>query len=88
MPIPVPPKVEVAENLIKKKISTVVVTNRKGKFMPVVHCAVGKEDMEKEKIADNILAIFKKVVDFIKVHQKIKNVYVKKTMSKAVYIEA
>lgn len=53
----------------------------KGKYLPVVHCLVGTENMAAEELADNIEA----VLDAVKAktgEQRIKSVYVKLTMGK------
>lgn len=59
----------------------VTVSNKKGKFMPVVQSVVGKEDTDDAKIVENMLAIYNSVVLALpQKKQNIKNIYVKLTM--------
>jgi len=52
-----------------------------------VKCAVGKEDMKDEDVADNVLAVFTAFANGLPQHDKnIKDVLLKLTMSKAVAI--
>ncbi|MCL5100689.1 MAG: 50S ribosomal protein L1 [Candidatus Marsarchaeota archaeon] len=55
----------------------------KGKYLPTVHTLVGSEDMEPQKLYDNIDEVIKAVVK--KVGQgRIRSAYVKLTMSKPI----
>ncbi|MCD6434464.1 MAG: 50S ribosomal protein L1 [Candidatus Diapherotrites archaeon] len=66
----------------------VKVSNKKGKFMPVVHVVVGKESMDDRKIAENILAVYDAVVKSLPGKKyNIKSLYVKETMGPAIKIE-
>jgi len=70
-------KLEEAAERAKK----VVRIKSKGKYLPVVHCLVGTENMSAEELADNIEA----VLDAVKAktgEHRIKSVYVKLTMGK------
>jgi len=58
----------------------------KGKYLPVVHAPVGTEDMDIEKIAENVEAVYDKVKNKAGEHN-IKSVYVKLSMGKPVKIE-
>ncbi len=67
-------------NLVTELNRRIVLRN-KGKYLPTIHCVVGSEDMEPEKLQANI----REVMDAVskKVGQNhIKSVYVKLTMSK------
>ncbi len=62
--------------------SVVKVTNKKGKFMPLVHISVGKEEMKDEDIADNALAVYQAILPAIGNKQvNVKSVLLKMTMS-------
>lgn len=79
MPKPLLGNVNVA-NLVTELNRRIVLRN-KGKNLPTLHCVVGTEDMEPEKLQTNI----REVIDAVnkKVGQNhIKSVYVKLTMSK------
>lgn len=52
MPIPVPPNVNIAEQ-IEKRRKTILVRTR---GQPTILCSIGSEDMTEEQIAENILA--------------------------------
>jgi len=59
----------------------VVKVKSKGKYLPVVHCLVGTENMPAEELADNIEA----VLDAVKAktgEQRMRSMYVKLTMGK------
>jgi large subunit ribosomal protein L1 len=69
------------EEMLAKAKTQVTISNKKGKFMPVVHCVVGKEDMKDDDIAENMNAIYETVVNSLpQKKQNVKNVYVKLTM--------
>lgn len=72
--------------LVERARRTVKVRS-KGKFLPVVHCPVGTENMAVDDIADNIEAVLEKVRTKVG-EQNIKSAYVKLTMGKPVYIGA
>jgi len=57
----------------------------KGKYLPVIHCPVGSEDMDPNKIAQNIEVVFEKLKTKVS-EQNIKSAYVKLTMGKPVKI--
>lgn len=72
------------DNIVNELNRRIVLRN-KGKFLPTLHCVVGQEDMEPEKIYYNV----KEVMDSVsrKVGQNhIKSAYVKLTMSKPIRI--
>ncbi len=85
MPKPVPPDPKAIKALVERYKKTVVVSNKKGKNMPVVHAPIGSVDMDDEKIAENALAVYNAILS--KVSQaNIRSVYVKTTMGPAVRV--
>lgn len=69
------------DDMLAKAKTQVTITNKKGKFMPVVHTVVGREDMKDEEIIENVLAIYDVVMTSLpQKKQNIKNVYIKLTM--------
>lgn len=57
----------------------------KGKYLPVLQCLVGKEDMPPEELADNVAAVYERVREKIPEYN-IHSVYVKLSMGKAVRV--
>jgi large subunit ribosomal protein L1 len=75
------PAVTSIEDVIGKAKTQITVSNRKGKFMPVVHTLIGKESMDNKLMAENVLAIYDGVMNSLpQKKQNIKNAYVKLTM--------
>lgn len=67
--------------------SVVKVSNKKGKYMPLVHVSVGKETMKDDDIADNAIAVYQAILPAIGNKQvNVKSVLVKMTMSAPVKI--
>ncbi len=62
------------------KASSSIYLRSKGKYLPTVHCMVGKENMDVQKIAENIDSVVDSVVKQVGKHN-LKSVYVKLTMS-------
>lgn len=87
MPTPIQPN-EASVNQTLTKLSTATrVTNKKGKFMPLVQVVVGKEGMPENDIAENMVAVYISVLSSLPgKKQNIKNIYVKKTMGPAVKV--
>lgn len=85
MPKPIPPGAKVSE-LVDAAKRTVTLRMR-GKFLPSVGCIVGNEAMEKEKIAENVLAVLEAVSKHVG-EANIASAYVKATMSPAIEIPA
>jgi len=80
MPKPIMNVANFDETLARAR-TQVTVTNKKGRFMPVVQSVVGKENMEDQKIIDNMFVIYEAVMNTLpQKKQNIKNVYVKMTM--------
>ncbi len=81
MPKPVPPKVSIAPFVARARKSAMLVL----KETPVIHVSVGSDDMEPEKIAANVQAVYKAVVEKLpKGSNSIKSVFLKLTMGKPV----
>jgi large subunit ribosomal protein L1 len=75
------------DEVLAKAKTQVTVTNKKGKFMPVVQTVVGKEDMKDEEIVENMLSVYETVMPTLpQKKQNIKNVYVKLTMGSPVKV--
>ncbi len=81
MPKPVPPTGDV-----KKFVESAKKTVRFAvKNSPVVHVLVGNENMSDEEVAENIIAVYNRVVSLLpKGESQIKDAYLKLTMSRAV----
>ena len=74
------------ETLAQAK-TQITISNKKGKFMPVVHTVVGKEDMKDEEIVDNMITVYETVRESLpQKKQNIKNIYLKMTMGSPVKI--
>ncbi len=82
-PKPIMPNADLKQ-LIERTRSTISIRCR-GKYLPTVHCIVGKEGMEASDIADNILMVLETVEKKIP-EQKIASLFVKTTMGKPVKI--
>jgi len=77
MPKPVPPNVDIA-NIVKNLKRTVKVRSKNNKTF---HAVVGKEDMDKQQISENIDTIIKRVESKLEQgRMNIGSVYVKTTM--------
>ncbi len=85
LPKPVMQGANLAE--LAKKAGNSLNIKSKGKYLPCVHCIVGKETMPEEQISENVISILdaikRKVSD-----AQIKSVLVKTTMGKSVKIAA
>lgn len=87
MPRPVQPDVSALESALKSVKSGVRVTNKKGRFLPVVHILIGKEDAKDEELAENALAVYNTIVAKLPdAELNIKSVFLKMTMSPAVKV--
>lgn len=72
------------ENIVKELNKRIVIRN-KGKFLPTIHCVVGYEDMEPEKIYTNVKEVMDSITKKVGPNH-IKSAYLKLTMSKPVKI--
>ncbi len=74
------------ETLVRAR-TQITVTNKKGKFMPVVHSVVGRQGMKDEEVAENMMAIYNTVLNSLpQKKQNIKNIYIKLSMGTPVKI--
>ncbi|HLC47766.1 MAG TPA: 50S ribosomal protein L1 [Candidatus Norongarragalinales archaeon] len=84
LPKPIPPNANLKE--LVTRTSRTINIKTKGKYLPVLHCIVGKETMSPEQIADNIMAVLdglrKKLSD-----TQIDALYIKLTMGKPLKIK-
>lgn len=81
MPRPVPAEVSAVEQALRTIKSGIRVTNKKGKFMPVVHIMVGHEKMSDNELAENIHSVYTAIMPAINGQEaNIKNMYIKMTM--------
>lgn len=89
MPKPVQPSKAMVEQTLKQLGSVTRITNKKGKFMPLVQTVVGNEKMEDAQLGENAMAIFEAVAKALpRKHQNIKSIYVKESMGPTVKIGA
>jgi len=87
MPKPIQANVQALEQAIKSSNAVVRVTNKKGKFMPVVHTVVGKESFKDEEVAANILEVYSAVLNALPNKEaNIKSAIVKLSMGKPIRI--
>ena len=71
------------ENAVSRYGSTTRLTNKKGKFMPVIHLKIGNEETKDDDLADNIESIYNGLVAKLpNKHHNIKSTQVKLTMGK------
>jgi large subunit ribosomal protein L1 len=89
MPKPVQPTAEMAGQMLKQMGSVTRVTNKKGKFMPLVQAVIGSEKMPDEQLAENATAIVDAVVKALpRQNQNLKSVYIKESMGPCVKVVA
>jgi len=81
MPVPIAPTADLKSNVESRKN----IIKIQLKDSPAIHLGVGKEEMEDEKVAENIEAVIKAVVNILpKKKEQVKNYVVKLTMGKPV----
>lgn len=86
MPKPIISLSSFDETLAKAK-TQVTVSNKKGKFMPVVQVVIGRQGMKNEDMAENLIAVYDAVMNSLpQKKQNIKNAYIKLTMSPPIKI--
>ena len=89
MPILVQSNIAEVERMLSTLGSTTRVTNKMGKFMPVVHVLIGTEKMEDEQIAENLITVYNTVLASLPgKKQNIKSLFVKKTMGPSIRLGA
>ena len=87
MPKPVQPDVNAAMQVLKQMSSATRVTNKKGKFMPVVQVLVGNESMDDKQLSENSVAVYNTVLKALPGKaNSIKSVIVKETMGPAIKV--
>jgi large subunit ribosomal protein L1 len=86
MPQPVPPNIKALEARVKALKNMIVVSNKKGKYLPVVHAPIGTVEMPVDDLAENAMAVYNAVVSKLPSEQNVKSVYVKTTMGPAVRV--
>ncbi len=75
------------QNIIEGSSGQTKITNKKGKFMPLVHVSVGKEVMQDIDLAENILTVYNAVEEKLPARsQNVKSVIIKLTMGPAIKI--
>ncbi len=84
-PRPIPPNAHLS-SLISNASRTLVL-RAKGKFLPSVHCQIGKENMPREQLIENVLAVFA-AIEKAGFDIRVKSAYLKTTMGKPVKVGA
>lgn len=88
MPRPIQPDLSALESALRSVKSGIRVTNKKGKFMPVVQALIGKEDSPDEQLAENAFTVYQTVAAKLPDNEaNIKSVFLKTTMGPAVKVE-
>jgi len=89
MPKPVQPDPAIVDQMIRQMGSVTRVTNRKGKFMPVVQGVVGNEKMTDEQLSENAQSIIDAVIKALpRKLENLKSVYFKESMGPAIKVGA
>ncbi|PIN98841.1 MAG: hypothetical protein COT90_02345 [Candidatus Diapherotrites archaeon CG10_big_fil_rev_8_21_14_0_10_31_34] len=87
MPKPVTHDLKSVQSLIQTSAGVTKITNKKGKFMPLIHVAVGREIMQDEDLAENILSVYEAVESKLPARgQNVKSTIIKLTMGPAIKI--
>ncbi len=87
MPNPIQPTLAAVENAAKQVKGALRVSNKKGKFMPVVQSRIGNEEMKDNELAENVLAIYNAVLAALPgKEQNIKSVFLKLSMGPPIKI--
>lgn len=83
MPMPVPPQAPIDE-IIDRERGVVVIRSRD---KPYIHCIVGKESMDDEKVAENVETVLSSLARTLKRGMRnVRSVYLKLTMGPAIRI--
>lgn len=81
MPRPMPPAPQALKVIMEQSTKSVIISNKKGKNLPTLHFIVGKEDMNIDKVADNFMACYTRLVEVLPGKtQNLKSIYIKTTM--------
>ena len=87
MPKPIQANVQNFEKMLKTTSTSTKVTNKKGRFMPVIHLMIGKESFENEQLAENIMVVYDAILGTIPGKEvNIKSVFLKTTMGKPIKV--
>jgi len=86
MPRPAPPNIKAVEAMVKALRNTIIVSNKKGKYLPVVHAPIGTVEMSEDDLAENAMAVYNAVLKKIPSDQNIRSIYVKTTMGPSVKV--
>ncbi|MFH0955561.1 MAG: hypothetical protein V1777_05640 [Candidatus Micrarchaeota archaeon] len=87
MPQPIMATVAAVENALKKVKGAIRITNKKGKFNPMVHALIGHEKMTDDEIAKNAHSVYTALLNALPgKQQNIKSLVVKLTMGKPVKV--
>jgi len=89
MPKPVQPNKAIVEQMLKQMGSVTRVTNKKGKFMPLVQSVIGNEKMADEQLSENAFTLIEAVTkELPRKQQNVKSVFVKESMGPSVKLGA
>ena len=81
MPKPITASVANLEQSLRSASTFTKVTNKKGKFMPLIQVMLGKENFKDETLADNFMEIYNSVLNALPGREaNLKSVLVKFTM--------
>jgi large subunit ribosomal protein L1 len=81
LPKPIQPTIAAVDAAAKQVKGALRITNKKGKFMPVVQARIGNEEMKNEELSENFLAIYNAVLQVLPgKEQNIKSSFVKLSM--------
>ncbi len=87
LPKPIQANIQSFENALKQVTGSIRVSNKKGKFMPMIHALIGHEEMKDPELAQNALSIYSALLNTLPgKQQNIKSLVVKLTMGKPVKI--
>ncbi|MFH1895670.1 MAG: 50S ribosomal protein L1 [archaeon] len=87
MPKPITQDLKSIYSLIETSSGKTKLSNKKGKFMPLIHVSVGKEIMQDIDLAENILSIYNIIEEKLPSrNQNIKSVIVKLSMGPPIKI--
>ncbi|HLC92361.1 MAG TPA: hypothetical protein VJH23_01495 [archaeon] len=87
MPRPITPSVSALEQSLKSVSTYTKVSNKKGKFMPVIHFLAGKETAKDDAIVENIMEVYSSVLNVLPTREgNVKSLYVKLTMGRPIKV--
>jgi large subunit ribosomal protein L1 len=86
MPKPVPPTIPSLKPLVERELKVLKIALKKD---PTVHCGIGKEDMDENKVAENAEAIIKALKSALpRAREQVKEIIIKTTMGVPVKVES